>query len=136
MIGLKNQGQFSRLRLRPPKGEFGSHERRNNLSQPLLNHHANHGIITGLMKEDDSLMIGRRRKRARSRAAKSKQRAQTSGKNYKVLRRSRSADNDEPTLVEPIHSLLLSSLRYWEVERDLIEERIASIPPVTAKRFS
>src|SRR5262245_39035163 len=112
MIGLKNQGQFSRLRLRPPKGEFGSHERRNNLSQPLLNHHANPWNNNRTHEGGRSLMIGRRRKRARSRAAKSKQRAQTSGKNYKVLRRSRSADNDEPTLVEPIHSLLLSSLRY------------------------
>jgi hypothetical protein len=36
-------------------------------------------------------------------------------------------DDDDITQFEPAHSLLLSSLRYWEVERDLIEERIASI---------
>ena len=29
------------------------------------------------------------------------------------------------------HSLLLSSLRYWEVERDLIEERIAALRSLT-----
>ena len=81
-------------------------------------------------------MVGRRPKRARSRTAKAKQRAQRSGKNYQTLHRPRSAHDDEPVPVEPIHSLLLSSLRYWEVERDLIEERIAAINPVTAKRFS
>jgi hypothetical protein len=34
--------------------------------------------------------------------------------------------DDETSQVEPAHSLLLSSLRYWEVERDLIEERVAA----------
>jgi hypothetical protein len=34
---------------------------------------------------------------------------------------------DETTQLEPTHSLLLSSLRFWEVERDLIEERTAAI---------
>jgi hypothetical protein len=32
-------------------------------------------------------------------------------------------DDDETTQLELTHSLLLSSLRLWEVERDLIEER-------------
>ena len=36
-------------------------------------------------------------------------------------------DDDNITEVEPTHSLLLSSLKYWEVERDLIEERIAAV---------
>jgi len=36
-------------------------------------------------------------------------------------------DEDETTRLEPTHSLLLSSLRFWEVERDLIEERVAAI---------
>jgi hypothetical protein len=36
-------------------------------------------------------------------------------------------DDDETTQLELTHSLLLSSLRYWEVERDLIEERIAAL---------
>ena len=34
--------------------------------------------------------------------------------------------DDECTEVEEIDRLLLSSLRYWEVERDLIEERLAA----------
>jgi hypothetical protein len=72
-------------------------------------------------------MVGRRPKRARLRAAKAKHGAQTPSKNYKALRRPRSVVEDEPIPVEPIHSLLLSSLRYWEVEHDLIEERIAAI---------
>jgi len=36
-------------------------------------------------------------------------------------------DHDDTSQVEPAHSLLLSSLRFWEVERDLIEERRAAI---------
>jgi hypothetical protein len=36
-------------------------------------------------------------------------------------------DDDEPPQFEPTHSLLFSSLKYWEVERDLIEERTAGI---------
>jgi len=36
-------------------------------------------------------------------------------------------DDDQASQVEPAHSLLLSSLRFWEVERDLIEERKAAI---------
>jgi hypothetical protein len=37
------------------------------------------------------------------------------------------ADDDDISQFEPTHSLLLSSLRFWEVERDLIEERVAAI---------
>ena len=37
------------------------------------------------------------------------------------------ADDDDISQFEPVHSLLLSSLRFWEVERDLIEERKAAI---------
>jgi hypothetical protein len=33
---------------------------------------------------------------------------------------------DESEESEEIDRLLLSSLRYWEVERDLIEERLAA----------
>jgi hypothetical protein len=35
---------------------------------------------------------------------------------------------DESAQAEEIDNLLLSSLRYWEVERDLIEERMAQLP--------
>ena len=37
-------------------------------------------------------------------------------------------DADESAEAEEIDSLLLSSLRYWEVERDLMEERMAQLP--------
>jgi hypothetical protein len=36
-------------------------------------------------------------------------------------------DDDESAQAEGIDRLLLSSLRYWEVERDLIEERMAAM---------
>ena len=36
-------------------------------------------------------------------------------------------DDDESARIEGIDRLLLSSLRYWEVKRDLIEECIAAI---------
>lgn len=70
-------------------------------------------------------MVGGRSKRARSRTSKSKQRPQRPSKNYKILPRE-TTDEDESVAIEPIHSLLLSSLKYWAVERDLIEERIAA----------
>jgi hypothetical protein len=35
--------------------------------------------------------------------------------------------NEETTDVERTPSLLFASLRYWEVERDLIDERLAAI---------
>jgi hypothetical protein len=35
-------------------------------------------------------------------------------------------DDDESAQAEEIDRLLLSSLRYWEVERDLIEERMVA----------
>jgi hypothetical protein len=37
------------------------------------------------------------------------------------------ADDDGISQFEPPHSLLLSSLKFWEIERDLIEERMATI---------
>jgi len=37
------------------------------------------------------------------------------------------ADDEDIAEFEPVNSLLLSSLRFWEVERDLIEERVAAI---------
>ncbi len=36
-------------------------------------------------------------------------------------------DDAEFAQAEETDRLLLSSLRYWEVERDLIEERVAAI---------
>jgi hypothetical protein len=36
-------------------------------------------------------------------------------------------NDNESAQAEEIDRLLLSSLRFWEVERDLIEERVAAI---------
>jgi len=63
----------------------------------------------------------RRRMRLRSKRApqKSTKCPKTSPRGFR--------EDDETTQLELTHSLLLSSLRYWEVERDLIEERIAAL---------
>ena len=71
-------------------------------------------------------MEPRRSRRLNLRTSKSKQKEQRQSKNYKVLAREM-ADDDQANQIEPAHSLLLSSLRFWEVERDLIEERKAAI---------
>ena len=67
-----------------------------------------------------------RSRRIGVRRPKSKRRAQRSSKRYEVARGEMAHDDESPE-VEPTHSLLFSSLRYWEVERDLIEERTAGI---------
>jgi len=36
-------------------------------------------------------------------------------------------DNNESAQSEAIDRLLLSSLKFWEVERDLIEERMSAV---------
>lgn len=36
-------------------------------------------------------------------------------------------DDNQPARAEQIDRLLLSALKFWEVERDLIEERIAAM---------
>ena len=64
--------------------------------------------------------------RPRRMRLKSKRGLQRTCKHYKRLQ-SAMTDDDNITEVEPTHSLLLSSLKYWEVERDLIEERIAAV---------
>jgi len=58
--------------------------------------------------------------------AKSKQRRPRPNKGFNVLTH-KTADKDETNQVETPHSLLLASLRFWEIERDLIEERIAAL---------
>jgi len=71
-------------------------------------------------------MESRRSRRLNLRMSKSKQKGLRQSKNYEVLAREMT-DDDQANQVEPTHSLLLSSLRFWEVERDLIEERKAAI---------
>jgi hypothetical protein len=45
-------------------------------------------------------------------------------------------NNEETTDVEQTPSLLVSSLKYWEVERDLIDERLAAIRERQQRRHS
>jgi hypothetical protein len=52
---------------------------------------------------------------------------QTSSRRSGALR-PETGDADGSAQAEEIDSLLRSSLRYWEVERDLIEERMAQLP--------
>jgi hypothetical protein len=66
-----------------------------------------------------------RPKRSRWRTLKFKRRPR------KLSKRSRTSqpetmDDNESAQVEEIDRLLMSSLRFWEVERDLIEERMAA----------
>ncbi len=64
--------------------------------------------------------------RPRRMRLKSKRGLQRTCKHDKRLQPATTED-DNTTEVEPTHSLLLSSLKYWEVERDLIEERVAAV---------
>jgi hypothetical protein len=64
--------------------------------------------------------------RTRSRNAKSRRIRRSSAKLSGKLRPLMTA-NEEAKHVERTPSLLFSSLRYWEVERNLIEERLAAI---------
>jgi len=63
---------------------------------------------------------GRRRRRIQLRSKRGP------SKRHKASRRAM-ADDEDIAEFEPAHSLLFSSLRFWEIERDLIEERVAAI---------
>jgi hypothetical protein len=65
------------------------------------------------------------RRRRRWRMSKSKRKRQRSSKPSAQGRREMSDDNGSAE-AKGIDRLLLSALRYWEVERDLIEERMAA----------
>jgi hypothetical protein len=71
-------------------------------------------------------MGARRTSLTRSRNTKFRRRRRSSAKLSGKLRPPMIA-NEETTDVERTPSLLLASLRYWEVERDLIDERLAAI---------
>ena len=71
---------------------------------------------------------GARPKRGRWRRAKSRRKLEKASKNsgQKTLAPEDTMHRDQPD------KLLLSALNYWEVERELIEERLASIRSATA----
>ena len=70
-------------------------------------------------------MGAERRKGMSSRKTKSGRTLQRSSKPSEPLWREPMGD-DESAEGEDIDRLLLSSLKFWEVERDLIEERMAT----------
>jgi hypothetical protein len=72
-------------------------------------------------------MASARSTRTHARTSKFGRRRRRSGKRSATLWRARTTQQEEITRAEGIPSLLFSSLRYWEVERDLIEERLAAI---------
>ncbi|PYJ28993.1 MAG: hypothetical protein DMF24_04735 [Verrucomicrobia bacterium] len=74
----------------------------------------------------ESLMEAIKPKRARWRTLKFKRRPRKLSK-LSAAARPETLDDHESAEAEEIDRLLLSSLRYWEVERDLIEERVAAI---------
>jgi hypothetical protein len=69
-----------------------------------------------------------RRGRGRWRRGKSRRKLEKLAKNQG--RNTRTAN--ESAGGDPPDKLLLSALKYWEVERDLIEERMASMRSATA----
>jgi hypothetical protein len=76
------------------------------------------------MNEGDSMGTAQPRS-TRSRKSKFKRKPQRSSKPFEAWRL-QVVPADELAESEEIDRLLLSSLRYWEVERDLIEERLAA----------
>jgi hypothetical protein len=68
---------------------------------------------------------GRRRKWRRTKSERRRQRAAKDPGQKTIVRNETPRD-------EQLDRLLLSALKYWEVERDLIEERLATMRSATA----
>jgi hypothetical protein len=66
----------------------------------------------------------------RGRTSKSRRRRQKTSKRLGASQPER-IDYDESAALEETDRLLLSALSYWEVQHDLIEERIAAIRSVS-----
>ena len=66
----------------------------------------------------------------RWRTSKSRRRQQKTSNRFGASQPER-IDYDESAEFEETDRLLLSALRYWEVQHDLIEERIAAIKSVS-----
>ena len=66
----------------------------------------------------------------RRRTSKSRRRRQKTSKRFGASQPER-IEYDESAEFEETDRLLLSALRYWEVQHDLIEERIAAIRSVS-----
>jgi len=73
------------------------------------------------------LLMAARPRRRGWRMPKSKGRSQTSSRRSSEALWPETVDGEESGQAEEIDRLLLSSLRYWEVEHDLIEERLEQL---------
>jgi hypothetical protein len=76
--------------------------------------------------EGGSLMEAEKGKGRRWRSSKSKRKREAASKRSEALR-PQATNGHETAETEEIDKLLLSSLRYWEVTRDLIEERMGAL---------
>jgi hypothetical protein len=74
----------------------------------------------------EQLMGATRAKRSRWRTLKFKRKPKKLSKHMRASPPDM-MDDDESVQTEEIDRLVLSSLRFWEVERDLIEERMAAM---------
>jgi hypothetical protein len=94
-----------------------------NSAQPLQHFDANYGQKR--IHEKGIMMGSARCEHRRRRTSRSKDGSRQSSKGSEVWRPD-IPNGEESADTEDIDRLLLSSLRLWEVERDLIEERIAA----------
>src|SRR4029450_6155795 len=103
--------------------KIGARELRNGFSQPLRDRDAKYR--TERIHEGGLLMARARRGRRRWRTPKSKWRSQPSSKGSEGWR-PKIMNGGESAEAEETDRLLLSSLRYWGVEADLMEERLGA----------
>ena len=89
------------------------------LSRPLLNGNPNHKART---KEGRMVTGGARPRRGKWRRVKSRRKTKKAMNDSA----SKTVPPEEVMLRDQPDRLLLSALKYWEVERDLIEERLAT----------
>jgi hypothetical protein len=90
------------------------------------------GILMRLhwQRTEDEKMVtgGARPRRGRWRRAKARRKLQKAAKDSAQ----KTSAPDEALRQDQPDRLLLSALKYWEVERDLIEERLSSVRSATA----
>jgi hypothetical protein len=96
------------------------------LSQPFSKFDSN--ILSKQKKEQTMVTGGARERRGKWRRAKAPRKLQKAARDSgkKVTGTDDAAHRTQPD------RLLLSALKYWEVERDLIEERLASMRSAAA----
>src|SRR6266516_3951933 len=103
--------------------EFNPEENASASRRMIWHNRSNTAMRTHEQKRihEGGIMMGARRRR-RWRTSKSKHRRQRSSKPSAHWQQEMSDDNGSAE-AEGIDRLILSALRYWEVKRDLIDER-------------